>query len=99
MAVSLRLLAEGKGDAVVSLRSEEFFNELDRLAEAGKGVTKEQVEVLRTSNKVVYGFAVVGKLAVSTDCVKKHSVFYRHTFAYRAPKSENYAHYFHHQLK
>lgn len=61
------VLKTGKGDAVVSLRSEEFFNELDRLAEAGKGVTKEQVEVLRTSNKVVYGFAVGGKIYLNEN--------------------------------
>lgn len=61
------VLKTGKGDAVVSLRSEQFFNELDRLAEAGKGVTKEQVEVLRTSNKVVYGFAVGGKIYLNEN--------------------------------
>lgn len=67
------VLNVGKDDAVVSLRTKEFFNELDRLAEAGKGVTKEQVEVLRTSDKVVYGFAVGGKIYLNENYINAHT--------------------------
>jgi hypothetical protein len=57
---------------VTSLRAKEFFDKLSEFADKGK-VSKEQVEVMRHSNNVVYGFAVGSEIYLNENNINAHT--------------------------
>jgi hypothetical protein len=66
------VLKHGRGKVVTSLRAKEFFDKLSEFADKGK-VSKEQVEVMRHSNNVVYGFAVGSEIYLNENNINAHT--------------------------